>query len=79
MMPAMVCLAVSTILNAIYFMKTVIRIYTPTTDSKYESIKLRNNIIYAVTIAAFIALNIGLGVNSHPVVEFIRYGLEMFS
>lgn len=79
MMPALICLGISTILNAIYFMKTVIRIYTPTVDSKYESTRARNNIIYAVTIVAFILLNIGLGINSHPVVEFIKNGLEMFS
>lgn len=29
MLPTLICLAVSTVLNAIYFMKTVIRIYTP--------------------------------------------------
>ena len=29
MYPAIIVLAISTILNAVYFMKTVIRIYTP--------------------------------------------------
>lgn len=31
MLPTMIALAISTLLNAIYFMKTVIRIYTPST------------------------------------------------
>ena len=79
MMPALVCLAVSTILNAIYFMKTVIRIYTPVNDSKYSSVKISSNLIYAVTIIGFVAINIILGVNSHPIVQFIEEGLEMFS
>lgn len=79
MMPALICLAISTILNAIYFMKTVIRIYTPTYNEKYESVKSRDNIVYALTMVGFIAINVLLGVNSHPVVKFIEIGLEMFS
>ena len=79
LMPAMICLAISTILNAIYFMKTVIRIYTPDPSSKYESVKMKDNLIYAIAMLGFIALNIGLGVNSHPIVLFIENGLEMFS
>ena len=79
MMPAMIVLAISTILNAIYFMKTVIRIYTPVSDSKYSSVRMSSMILYAVTIIVFVAINIGLGVNSHPIVLFIEKGLEMFS
>ena len=38
MLPALIVLGISTILNAIYFMKTVIRIYTPVGYSAYPSI-----------------------------------------
>ena len=79
MMPALICLAISTILNAIYFMKTVIRIYTPDDSGKYKSVSMKSNVLYAVTMIGFIAINILLGVNSHPVVEYIKSGLEMFS
>lgn len=79
MMPALICLAISTILNAIYFMKTVIRIYTPTNDNKYESVKVGSMKLYAITMIGFIAINVALGVASHPIVEFIEKGLEMFS
>jgi len=79
MMPALVCLAVSTILNTIYFMKTVIRIYTPVNDGKYEAIKSHKNVIYTCTLLGFIFINIWLGVNSFPVVELIQKGLSMFS
>ena len=79
MMPALICLAISTILNAIYFMKTVIRIYTPVQNDKYKTIRSRNMKLYAATIALFIVINVLLGVSSHPVVEFIVTGLEMFS
>ena len=42
MLPALIVLAVSTVLNAIYFMKTVIRIYTPV-SCKYKSVSIREN------------------------------------
>ena len=79
MLPALIVLGVSTILNAIYFMKTVIRIYTPVGYSAYPSITLAKMRIYAVTLAAFILLNVILGVSSQPVVDMIRQGLTMFS
>jgi len=79
MMPALICLAVSTILNAIYFMKTVIRIYTPTYESKYIKVKSFSMPLYVATMVGFIAINIILGVNSHPIVKFIEAGLDMFS
>ena len=79
MMPTLVCLAISTILNAIYFMKTVIRIYTPVPDSKYESIGAMSMKLYTVTMIGFVVLNIYLGVNSTPIVDLIKQGLSMFS
>ena len=79
MMPALICLAISTILNAIYFMKTVIRIYTPANEDKYQAVKVWAMPVFALTMIGFIAINIILGINSHPIVEFIENGLEMFS
>lgn len=79
MMPTLICLAISTILNAIYFMKTVIRIYTPVPDSKYESIKASSVKLFAITIVGFVIINVYLGVNSTPIIDYIRRGLAMFS
>ena len=79
MLPALIVLGVSTILNAIYFMKTVIRIYTPVGYSAYPSITFVKMQVYAVTLVAFILLNVILGISSQPVVDMIRQGLAMFS
>lgn len=79
MLPALIVLGISTILNAIYFMKTVIRIYTPVEDHKYESIKFKDMKLYAVTLICFIILNVILGVNSQPIVDLIEQGLGMFA
>lgn len=78
MLPTLIALGISTVLNAIYFMKTVIRIYTPRPDAPYESVPIGKEKMYAVSIVLFIALNIMLGMSSQPVVDAIHAGLEMF-
>ncbi len=79
MLPALIVLGISTILNAIYFMKTVIRIYTPLEDSKYGSITFKNMKLYVAALVCFIILNVALGVSSQPIVDLIGQGLAMFS
>lgn len=78
MLPAVIVLAVSTILNAIYFMKTVVRIYVPEKRTDCEVITLKREKVYAVTLVCFIALNVALGMLSQPIVEWIGTGLSMF-
>lgn len=79
MLPALIVLGISTILNAIYFMKTVIRIYTPVGETGYDNVALRDMKLYAVTLVCFIVLNVILGVSSQPIVDLIGQGLGMFS
>lgn len=79
MLPALIVLGISTILNAIYFMKTVIRIYTPVETDQYSSITFKDMKLYAVTLVCFIVLNVILGVSSQPIVDLIGQGLAMFS
>jgi len=83
MLPTLIALAVSTILNAVYFMKTVIRIYTPlkaeTLPEGYEEILVRQQPAKSVAMILFILLNVMLGLSSEPVIGLIRQGLEMFS
>lgn len=79
MLPALIVLAISTILNAIYFMKTVIRIYTPVEDTGYDSVTFKGMKLYAVVLVCFIVLNVILGISSQPVVDCIRQGLSQFA
>ncbi len=79
MLPALIVLGISTVLNAIYFMKTVIRIYTPVEERSYEGVKFGDMKLYVVTLVGFIVLNIFLGVSSQPIVDLIGQGLAMFS
>ncbi len=79
MLPALIVLGISTILNAIYFMKTVIRIYTPVEHTHYDTVTFKNIKSYAVTLVCFVVVNVILGVSSQPIVDLIEQGLAMFS
>jgi multicomponent Na+:H+ antiporter subunit D len=84
MLPTLIALALSTILNAIYFMKTVIRIYTPESKAVLEKKNYRNITITeqpskSVALICFIILNLLLGLCSEPIVALFRSGLEMFA
>ena len=73
-------LAISTILNAIYFIHTVVTIYTPVEDTEKEQERRHWHEKPWVTISLviFIGLNFMLGIFSQPVVDLITSGLRMF-
>ncbi len=83
MLPTLIALAISTILNAVYFMKTVIRLYSPMKDvgkaAGYPTITVRQQPVKAIALILFILLNVILGLNAEPVLGWISTGLEMFS
>lgn len=79
MLAALIVLGISTVLNAIYFMKTVIRIYATTGDTSYPCITFKDMKVHAIVLVFFVALNIILGVNSQPIVNMIEQGLAMFA
>lgn len=78
MLPALIVLALSTILNAIYFMKTVIRIYTPV-QTQYETCTFRQQKLFATAGCLLVVMNVVLGTMSQYLVDFISKGLEMFA
>ena len=70
-------LALSTILNTMYFLRTTITLYAPPAhDAKNLSVKrTREQLGFAAVIIVFIALNLLFGVYSQPLVELIQMGL----
>ena len=78
MLPTLIVLAISTIFNAIYFLKTVIRIYTPVA-SDFETKKFSQQKAYAIALIAFSILNVVIGMLSQPIVDSISKGLDLFS
>lgn len=84
MLPTLIALAISTILNAVYFMKTVIRLYTPEKKAvlvkkNFHDIKMWEQPSKSAALIFFIILNILLGLSSDPIVSLIRDGLKMFA
>lgn len=82
MLPTVIALALSTILNALYFMKTVIRIYSPAPENmeiqKGRPISMREQPGKSAALLCFIALSLALGLNAEPILNLIREGMEMF-
>ncbi len=83
MFPAIIVLGISTILNAVYFMKTVLRIYTPISKEEeeekgYVRIHWNQQKMYTVAIVLFVILNVFLGTNSKPILQLIEEGLRNF-
>lgn len=84
MLPTLIALAISTILNAIYFLKTVIRLYTPARTQNLERDNFRNIPVTeqywkSASLVFFVVLNFALGLFSEPIVDLIRRGLGMFA
>lgn len=84
MLPTLIVLAISTILNAIYFMKTIVLIYNPQWDELrdqpgYEIRKASQQKEYTVAIIVFIVLNMVLGLWSDEILNVIETGLDMFA
>ena len=84
MLPALIVLAVSTLLNAIYFMKTVIRIYTPVKaagwkDKPFKNVKITDLPMNSLALICFVLLNLILGLGSEPLVALLNEGLKMFA
>lgn len=71
----LIALAVSTILNALYFLRTVIRIYRPDGWSHNERKKAEP--MFALAIVVFIVMNVFLGICSQPFTDVIALGLSM--
>ncbi len=73
--PTLIVLAVSTILNTWYFMRVVIRLYTPASGPDGPRVRMREQRPFAVAAIAFLCMNIGFGVAAKPVVTLIEHGL----
>ena len=75
-------LAVSTVLNAIYFMRVVLILYTPlTAEEKAAGMKEQtacNPWQFKAAIGGGVALTLFLGIGAAPVMQVVRQGLEIF-
>lgn len=75
---AMVVLAISTILNAVYFIRAVISIYTPKKFAGFDAAKYHVPATMVVALIFFILLNVFLGTWSNYLEAAIETGLNTF-
>ncbi|HBN57072.1 MAG TPA: sodium:proton antiporter [Lachnospiraceae bacterium] len=76
----LIVLAVSTVLNAVYFLHTVIRIYTPVNiPENVKGIHIHVKAGAAAALVALILLNFVLGLLSQPITDLIHAGIDMFA
>lgn len=78
MIITVVTLGISTILNAVYFMRALIVLYQPN-NSNPTRMRIGENKKMSVALICFIATNLFLGMYSDTVVDLLRRGLEIFS
>ncbi len=73
---AMIALAISTVLNAVYFLHTVLTIYTPVNMT--DRIGFRAKRQFTLAVLLFVLLNLFLGIGSNLVWQTIQLGTDMF-
>ena len=82
-LPVLVTLALSTVLNTVYFLRTVLRIYTPSEthpaapDTSWLTPR-GGRISTTVSYVTFIALNFGFGLCSQPILALLEQGVALF-
>lgn len=72
-------LAISTILNTMYFLRTLITIYSPkTSDTQNDSIlPIREQKGFTIAACCFVLVNIVIGMHSQPIVSLIQQGFSL--
>ena len=79
MMLVLITLAISTWLNTIYFLKTVITLYRkPVEGMEYPVEKGRRGFCFNASLVCFSLATIALGLFSQYLIEAITTGLTMF-
>lgn len=72
-------LAISTLLNTVYFLKTVITLYRkPLEGAAYPVERGRRGFCFNCSLVCFAAVNVALGLFSQPLVQAITSGLNTF-
>lgn len=79
MLTLLLVLAASTLLNVMYFLRTVLTLYRKGERFPLTPVDKRPHPTFAISMAAFIALNLLLGVAAYPIMTLITQGFQMIS
>ena len=75
---ALIAIAVSTLLNALYYIPVIFNLFSAREQTEYKGLRVRYRADYAFATVAFVLLNIGFGAFSEYVVGAVRQGLALF-
>ena len=73
----LIALALSTLLNVLYLMKTVITLYRPAREG-FTPPAAQKSPLSVWAMAGFVAVNVLVGILADPIMQAIRIGLVMF-
>ncbi len=75
----LIALAVSTILNVLYFLRTLINIYSPPiVERERRTIPFSVSKAFSVTVLIMAAVNLAVGLHSQPIVSLFEKGMDVF-
>lgn len=77
MIPTLVVLAVSTVLNTLYFARTVIRLYDRQ-ETELKPLKAKKQLSYVFAALTLALVNLGCGVFVRPLIGLLSKGLDLF-
>ena len=76
----LIAVAISTLLNAVYFLGTAVNLFTPTKE--YDEVlkpTVRKNPFTSVALVGMIVLNLAMGLLSQPILSALAEGLKNFA
>lgn len=72
-------LAISTLLNVFYFMRTLINLYGPArTPLERRTISFRAAPTFSVVMLVMVAVNIAVGLHAQPIISLFEKGIHIF-
>ena len=75
----LIVLAISTILNVLYFLRTLINIYSPAkVELTRKNITFKTAPAFSMIVLVMSAVNITVGLRSQPIISLFEKGLELF-
>ena len=79
MIPTLLVLAVSTVLNTLYFARTILRIYNREISPNHgEKVTVRSEKLYLLSALAFVLLNLFFGTAAKPFIDILAEGIAHF-
>lgn len=75
----LIALALSTILNVIYFLRTLVNIYSPAIVTlERKKIAFGTVKVFSIVVLVMAAINLAVGLHSQPIISLFEKGIEIF-